>query len=105
MIRNNDSSQDRTRALLRSMETAINDARARRTGHVSRPAPRTEPTATDSHTSRPGAAMPSRPSVPAAPPAVPTVPSGDGPPRLKAKPKRPAGHDHGLGDFGQRQAS
>jgi hypothetical protein len=52
--------------------------------------------------------MPPRPSAPVASPIAPSAPistSGDGPPRLKAKPKRPSGHDHGLGDFGQRQAS
>jgi hypothetical protein len=99
MIRNNDSSQDRTRALLRSMEHAINDARARRTGQVGRPLPRPETGSNDPHAGRPAAAMPPRPTAPAA------TPPSDGPPRLKAKPKRPSGHDHGLGDFGQRQAS
>lgn len=105
---NNESSQDRARALLRSMEHAINEARARRTGQVGRPLPRPESTAVEPHATRTGAVMPPRPSAPVASPIAPSVPispSGDGPPRLKAKPKRPSGHDHGLGDFGQRQAS
>jgi hypothetical protein len=105
MFRSNESSQDRTRALLRSMETAINDARARRTGQVARPLPRPEPT--EPHATRPAPAIAPRTGpAPAAPmtPSAPAPLSGDGPPRLKAKPKRPSGHDHGLGGFGQRQA-
>lgn len=102
MIRNNDSSQDRTRALLRSMEHAINDARARRTGQAGRPLPRPEGSASEPHATRPGMSMPPRPMTP---PLAPAPQPNNGPPRLKAKPKRPSGADDGLGDYGQRQAS
>lgn len=104
MIRNNETSQERTRALLRSMEHAINDARARRTGQVARPAPRPESGAGEPHGTRAGIPTPPRPT-PSANPAMPTATSSDTPPRLKAKPKRPSGPESGLGDFGQRQAS
>jgi hypothetical protein len=102
VIRNNDSSTDRTRALLRSMEHAINDARARRTGQVGRPVSRPENGTSDPHAVRPTSPLPTRPAGPAMPPLPQAT---DGPPRLKAKPKRPSGPEHGLGDFGQRQAS
>lgn len=105
MIRNNESSQDRTRALLRSMEHAINDARARRTGQVGRPMPRPENGTAEPHANRTGMPMPPRPATPAMPSSPPSMPTGDGPQRLKAKPKRPSGPEHGLGEFGQRQAS
>jgi len=93
---------ERTRALLRSMEQSISDARARRTGQTPRAVP-TRP----AEPARPATTPPpAAPRPVAGPSAAPPAHGHDAasPPRLKAKPKRPMDSIDPLRGFDQRRA-